>query len=332
MLRFKSYLVIFTLAAVALVGLSGCEEDTVDPDNSPTDTTQTDTTDNDTLSPVNTARNAVIQDYNNVYLASEVTSLGWTGDADNCNAGTLPKSVHDKVFTRINYFRNMAGVEPITGFRSAWNTKSQEAALMMKANNALDHDPPSSWSCYTVEGAEAAGKANLSLGSSYHTTRALDGQMRDAGASNTAVGHRRWILYSRGEQMGHGSTDQSMVLWVIGGSATPDTMPEMVAWPPEGYVPKQHVWPRWSLGVPDADFSNGSVTMTGPNGNISLSIEPITDGFGDNTIVWVPNGIDPANVTNDATYTITVSDVELDGQMTDYTYDVTIIDPANTEG
>ena len=43
------------------------------------------------------------------------------------------------------------------------SAKAQKAALMMKSNNKLDHFPPASWSCYTEEGSEAAGKSNLTM-------------------------------------------------------------------------------------------------------------------------------------------------------------------------
>jgi len=64
---------------------------------------------------------------------------------------------------------------------------------MMDANNSLNHNPPTSWTCYSAGGAEAASHSNLSLG--YNTTSAVTGQMNDDGSNNYFCGHRRWILF-----------------------------------------------------------------------------------------------------------------------------------------
>ena len=61
----------------------------------------------------------------------------------------------------------------------------------MSAEGSLSHFPDPGWACYTADGAAAASKSNLSLGESGPT--AVDGLMDDFGASNLAVGHRRWI-------------------------------------------------------------------------------------------------------------------------------------------
>ena len=140
--------------------------------------------------------------------------LGWTGSTASCTAGTLSDQAHSKVLQRINYYRRLAGLADDIVLDTVKNTKSQQAALIMSANSNLSHNPPPTWRCYTAEGAEAAGKSNLGLG--FHSTNAIDGYMEDFGTNNTAVGHRRWILYSRAKVMGHGSTSNSQALWVIG--------------------------------------------------------------------------------------------------------------------
>lgn len=40
---------------------------------------------------------------------------------------------------------------------------------MMSANNALSHTPPSTWTSYTANGAEAAGNSNIALGTARWT-------------------------------------------------------------------------------------------------------------------------------------------------------------------
>jgi hypothetical protein len=155
-------------------------------------------------------------------------------------------------------------------------------------------------------------------------------QVRDDGANNKAVGHRRWILYPRLQKVGHGSTSSSQALWVIGNSASqhPADMPEFVSWPPKGYVPAQVIYNRWSLSVPQAQFADATVTMTGPDGlAVPLTVVSKTDvGFGDNTIVWEPTGI-ILNHPEDRKYSVKVEGVVLLGNPVSYNYEVIIIQP-----
>lgn len=110
--------------------------------------------------------------------------------------------------------------------------KAREAALMMKANNSLSHSPPTSWTCYSANGSDAAGRSNIAFG--YSTASVISqGYMQDSGSNNTEVGHRRWILHPFTEKMGIGSTDNTNANWVIGSTVTKPT-PTWVSWPPAG--------------------------------------------------------------------------------------------------
>jgi hypothetical protein len=44
-----------------------------------------------------------------------------------------------------------------------YNQKAQKAALM-SVNGQLSHSPPSTWTCYTSDGAQASGSTDLHLG------------------------------------------------------------------------------------------------------------------------------------------------------------------------
>jgi hypothetical protein len=66
--------------------------------------------------------------------------------------------------------------------------------------------------------------------------------------------------------------------------------------------------------------------MTGPNGNVPATV--ISNnfvGYGDNSIVWVPSGIDKSN-NNDVEYTVTLSGIK-NAPKTSYSYTVTVIRP-----
>ncbi len=225
---------------------------------------------------------------------------------------------------RINYFRRQVGFTEQITLDTSKSASSQDCSLMMKANNQLNHFPPTTWSCYTAAGAGAASSSNLSLGS--HSTASLTGQMQDNGVNNTAAGHRRWILYSGLQTVGHGSTDASSNLYVIhnyGNPKAPST-PEFISWPPKGYVLKNLVFPRWSFSIPNADLSNATVTMTSNSNDIMLSKEPYQNGYGDNTVVWVPQ---ITSSTTDTKYTVTVGNVIVGGEIKSYTYNVISINP-----
>jgi hypothetical protein len=273
--------------------------------------------------PEPTAREIALEDYNTNYLGSAVSDPGWTGSTVTCNAGTLPQATHDKVIKRINYFRRMVGLNDNTTLDPSKYGMYQDAALMMKANNALNHTPPDTWTCYTQNGYTGASTSNLALGA--HASNAVTLFINDPGASNTSVGHRRWILHSAKTQFSYGSTNSSMSLGVIGVAGGNTKIPAFIAYPPNGYIPQTLTFPRWSFGIAGANFSAATVTMTGDSGNIPVTIISAGGSYGDKTIVWEPQGI-VTNSNADVSYTVTVSGITGAAQ-TSYTYTSIIFKP-----
>ncbi|MCU0443231.1 MAG: CAP domain-containing protein [Bacteroidia bacterium] len=286
------------------------------------------------------ARALAKQDYETMFIGTVVPNFSWNGNTATCDAGTLNQEVLNKALTRLHYFRKAAGLSTNNIlFIDSLNAKSQQAALMMKANNALSHFPPTSWSCYTQAGADAARNGNIAFGAS--DVNNIDLWIEDEGNNNTEVGHRRWMLYSRASDFGFGCTNNTATLWVINSNSLsnpiPANTPEFIAWPPKGFIPKQVVYPRWSFSIPapsypfQVDFTNTTVTMTNAAGvQIPLTIEyanPISSSFaGDNTLVWRPTGIDFTS-TSDQKYTVAVNNVMVDGTSKKYTYEVIIFTP-----
>jgi hypothetical protein len=270
-----------------------------------------------------TSRETALEDYNTNYLGSEVSDPGWTGSTETCNAGTLPQATHDKVIKRINYFRRMVGLNDNTTLDPSKYGMYQDAALMMKANSALNHTPPDTWICYTQNGYSGASTSNLALGA--HASNAVTLFINDPGASNTSVGHRRWILHSAKTQFSYGSTNSSMSLGVIGVAGGNTKIPAFIAYPPNGYIPQTLTFPRWSFGIAGADFSAATVTMTGDSGNIPVTIISAGGNYGDKTIVWEPQGI-VTNSNADVSYTVKVSGIAGAAQ-TSYTYTSIIFKP-----
>ncbi|NLG51420.1 MAG: hypothetical protein GX552_15045 [Chloroflexi bacterium] len=266
--------------------------------------------------------------YLDEYLASEGTAIEWSGNHASCNPGNTAAAFRNAVLRRVNYFRAMAGL-PLVTLNEEYNRKAQAAALMMSANRTLSHDPSSSWTCYSAEGDEAAGKSNLYLGRM--GWEAISGYVLEDGE----LGHRRWILYPQTQQMGTGDVPatagymRSNTLWVFDShmwDTRPATRDGFVAWPPPGYVPYQVVNEHWSFSYPGADFSNTSVTVTSGGAPVAVSVRRLTNGYGENTLAWVMADLPPGSA-GDVSYHIELRRVRFGGADHDFAYDVTLFDP-----
>ena len=291
-----------------------------------------------------TDRQLVRAFYNSVYTASPETPIDWSGDHGNCIAGDTVSDFKNAVLARINYYRAMAGVPASVTFDPTLNVKAQQAALMMSANNQLNHYPPDTWSCYTADGDEAAGRSNLSLGR--NGWEAVSGQMRDNGSNNAEVGHRRWLLLPQTEMMGtgdvpylSGTQPDANAIWVVTdeySNSIPPVRDEFIAWPTKGFNPYPIVPVRWSFTYPNANFSAATVSMTENGMGISSTIDSRPGNGGPRaSLVWRPKGLS-ANSSGatwptplaDTEYDVTVSNVIVGGVSRNFTYRVTVFDPA----
>ncbi len=288
-----------------------------------------------------TKREEVRNLHNTVYLSSEGIPLGWTGGYSGCDPGTTSGDSQDAVLRRINYFRAMAGVPAAVVMNDGYSAKAQQAALMMSAQSSLSHFPPPGWACYTAEGAEAAASSNLAWGSA--GADAIDGYMEDYGQGNTAVGHRRWLLYPQtrtmgtGDVPGDGQVRAANATWVFDGNygkTRPDTREAYVAWPPPGYVPYTQVYTRWSFSHPDADFGSASVNVSSNGIPVAVRLEALASGVGEPSLVWYAIGANPnapeppSKPTQDIEYSVDIRGVRLGGQTVGFAYTVRAFDPA----
>jgi uncharacterized protein YkwD len=281
-------------------------------------------------------RDGVASLYNATYLPGFAVPLAWTGSIAGCDPGTTSAMHQEAVIARVNYFRALADLPPVTLLPGMPTAQMQAAALMMSANNALSHGPPASWICHSPGGAAGAAAANLALGAA--GVDAVDLYMDDSGAGNSAAGHRRWILYPPRTAMatgdvagGSSSARPSNALYVFGPQGARPATPNGVAWPPAGFVPYQNLPAgsnRWSLSYPGADFTNATVTMSGPSGAIAVTREPIASGYGDNTIVFRPSNFDYGKPAADATYLVTVNGIAGASAPSSLQYPVTVFDPS----
>jgi hypothetical protein len=290
------------------------------------------------IDPMN--RNQVAQAYQTIYLPEGNVPSGWNGNVGSCNAGSTSAAYESATIERVNFYRALAGLPGTVGLLSEpEGTDTQAAALIFSANQQLSHFPTSDWLCWTQAGADGAGHSNIALGFGNDAAAgpgAVDLYMDDGGAGNTAAGHRRWVLFPPQAQMASGSIPYnpqwaSNALWVFGPLGNRPPTPNGVAWPPRGYVPWQLLPSgsnRWSFSFPDANFSNASVTMT-RNGQAlgAPTYESVQNGYGDNTLVWVPQGVTYTQPAQDVTYHVVVSGMTGGGVPSTVAYDVIVIDP-----
>lgn len=291
------------------------------------------------VSAIDTADKAVvIARFKDTY--SDSTPWTWVGGSvAECRPGALAAAYRSALVKRINYFRAMAGLPGNLVENEGASVEAQAAALLMEANLQLNHNPPSTWKCYSTLGASGASKSNLCLGcASSPPLWMVDGFMIDPGENNKEVGHRRWLLYSRLAQVGVGETAEAGAIHVSAGfsSTVPPSALNGIAWPNRGYVPRQLFNPRdrWSYSCTDGNFGGAIVEMRDSQGRpIAVTIESRTDRYGDNAIVWrvdlaasPPDTWDPgsASPAAETKVTVTINGILGCGTSASHTYSTTI--------
>ena len=284
-------------------------------------------------------------------LNKDEPDWGYTGDVENCVAGTTSQAFRDSVIDRVNWYRQMAGLANVSEDRALSET-AQQKALIMLANNDLDHHPPEDWACYR----EIRGWVgeNLALGTAGPDS--VDVYMRDRGPGNILVGHRRLILSPFVTRVGTGDVRDSPESYPADGhpgfvyqpaanamhvSWDADLSPAIrelrgfVAWPPAGYVPSRSVWGRWSFELPRGASWHQNVSTSAATVSVSNDAGPVPFRIlikGVGLVVWAVGGDTdsdphPAPTDGDDCYIVTVSGVRIDDEIqTPYEYAVCVID------
>ncbi|MEY3557317.1 MAG: hypothetical protein RL374_23 [Actinomycetota bacterium] len=258
-----------------------------------------------------TSRQQVMDSYAEEFLRQE-PAMEFTGNVAACIPGTTSMAFQNSVLQRVNWYRMMAGL-PSVVYNSANHAAAQAGALISAAQGALSHTPTPSAKCFSQLGYTGTSSSNLAGGNS--GVSAIDAYIDDYGDNNSFVGHRRWILSPTLRAVSTGDIPQSKdskYLWPSNALYVFDTQSAVaardggVAWPPRGYVPAATVASRWSYIYLGANFSNAQVSVTGPDGPVSTSIQNRGDFVGAG-IVFTP-GITKSRVA-DTTYTIVISGI-----------------------
>ena len=255
-------------------------------------------------------------------------SAEFTGSIRDCKPGTTSQEFRDSIVRRVNWYRSMAGVQPVAENPDRTGD-AQAAALIMAAQGNLSHFPPSHWRCWTTEGYEGASRSNLHIG--HYGISGFDGYIRDPGAHNLQVGHRMNILdpWASHVSLGYVPAGPGANALSMSYLRAEDDEPQLreergfVAWPPPGYVPARAVWGRWSFSLAGSSwwvnpehahyFSSATVTMFDHTGQIPTRIIAASMG----RIVWAVAGdtnsaVHPQPRSADRCYTVTIRGVWLD--------------------
>jgi len=295
-----------------------------------------------------TEKKEAINLYTDLYAATRISHIPWNGSTANCNPGEIPTNILKKAETRINYFRKVARLNPVT-LSEDFNEKAQHAALMMTANRQISHTPTVNWKCYTDKGNEGARNSNIGISDfeNFPEISFVTGFILDYGPINHSIGHRKWLLNSRAQTMGYGATGKHEIIYVTGvrTEASPEG-PEYIAYPPEGYFPYNLIFEKWSFAIPygnKVNFKKAKVEMEDSRGKLlSTKILSTEDPwYFDPTIVWeaedlfsqqeikyVKNNLPEKGYLN-KTITVRISHVIVNQERKDYEYKVIPFDPTN---
>ena len=233
-----------------------------------------------------------------------IPNYQWTGNVDSCQTGNMPKVVMEFAERRVNYFRRTAGINTPIVFTIQNNAYCMSAALMCEANKSMSHEPSDGWRCYIPAGLDALKQGIISKDGnpSIAVTAAM-------GQNHPTVGNRRWLLSPKNQFMGIGTAKTYTVIHALDQSRLIDSITykqQFIAWPPAKDCPKMLVFKKWSFSL-DQNLQGAVVEMLDAEGNaIELKLEPISNGYGMNTLVWEPK-IDLKVIDKNTTYKVSIT-------------------------
>ncbi|MBL8603703.1 MAG: CAP domain-containing protein [Myxococcales bacterium] len=211
----------------------------------------------------------------------------WTPGGTACGLGTLPEVTRLAALRLTNTFRWLAGLNPVVETPSDV-TPTQACALMMERNGALSHTPPTSWTCYSPEGAQGAGSSNIVGGRGFAISPwySVQSWIDDSRDITMTLGHRRWMLYPPLSAATYGQTSGFACLWVLRRAGATRNRP-WVAWPNAGPVPLEAMTRIWSFSASGLGVSGANtVTVTQDATRLDVTAMQRQNGYGDDTISW----------------------------------------------
>ena len=200
----------------------------------------------------------------------KVAQTGWTGSARYCDPGRMPDSTLKKVISRLNYFRQNAGILEPLYLSQRRLARSQAAAVMYSGKGVFTRDPePSTHPCFTPEGKEAAKIVQGVLDN--NPAQAITNLMNDRRSLELA--NRQSLLNIGNEYCGFGAAEDNSVFWLLDTSNTRSNdyhRTHFVCWPPEGLAPRMLLFGKWSFGL-NANLSGASVSVSKAGNAVKVS-------------------------------------------------------------
>ncbi|HEV7723385.1 MAG TPA: fibronectin type III domain-containing protein, partial [Iamia sp.] len=268
-----------------------------------------------TIDPLNRA--SVWAAYQSSLVEAQAVPVGWSGTTSPCVEGSESAASIAATRAALNFYRGLNGL-PNATIDAGASVDAMRAALLMEANSGeiVNHNPPSSWTCWTQPRDDAAFNHNLS---SFSGARAIEQYVIDNGDSNDWAGHRRSVLSARATSYAVGSTTNRNAMRVTATGDLPAGV-DWIAWPNEGFVPKATIRPYlfwqkalfslWNVEETDLDFSAATVSVK--VGSTSLPVEIRDENF--NQLTWyttLPADWDTSAA--DVKFDITVSGIKTAG-------------------
>ncbi|MBK6919927.1 MAG: CAP domain-containing protein [Deltaproteobacteria bacterium] len=251
---------------------------------------------------------------------ADMSEGAWSGSVGACTPGDIADQGRVNALRVLNLYRWLAGLPAITLDENR-NQLGQACALMMDANDDLSHTPPTSWTCYSGDGAMAAGNSNIAT---TPAVASIDLYMVDPGNPDT-LGHRRWILSNSIGPTGIGSTDGYSCLWTLGGSGNAGAA--WTAYPSPGPYPFEAStlgWTSldetgWSIQSDSIELGGAQVTITQDGEDRPVTVHALGSGYGSSSAIsMIPIGW---QLTAGASYHVSVANVG-----TPIEYDVDVVD------
>ena len=247
----------------------------------------------------------------------------WSGNVASCVVGDISADGRANALRLFNMYRWFADL-PAVVTEASRDAQAQACSLMMDANNMLSHEPPTTWLCYTAEGAMGAMTSNISGGPGVSSVAAY---LIDTG-NETTFGHRRIVLSNKLGPIGLGSTGQGGASCMQNIGGTGNAGKAWVAWPPPGPFPMQ-AYGSGTRGLSTTGWSvqtqrsivltSATVTVTSAGANMPMTMSQLTGTYGEsNAIRLVPMGWTPAAGQS---YMVTVA-----GVSTPISYTVDFVD------
>lgn len=251
---------------------------------------------------------------------ADVKEGTWSGDVASCNAGDISPDGRTNALKLINLYRWLADLPSVTD-DPTMNMQAQQCALLQRANNMLNHMPPTTWTCYNDVGATASGRCNISTGPGVSS---VDGYMVDPG-NPTTIGHRRWILSNTFGPTGLGSTDKHSCLMTFGKMKVNKAWQ---AWPAPGVIPLQAMQggfgqkvdsTGWTIQSDTINLASAMVTVTVDGAAQPVTITQLGAGYGSryairfNPMGWATTAgktykVDVAGTTMPISYEVQIVD------------------------